>query len=595
MKRLYEYFKDTRIFFRLACSILFVFIAFIVLAVINYMNLTSERQDAVFNMIRQSNQQAIEKIDDYLIDVMNITKLPLSYKEKDMRYLNELDKFNATNKASIPFQRINESMFEDMMIYKENINSCYIYNLNGVGDYKTRDPIYGTGNVSEEAWFQEAILAAGKPIIIDTQILQNSVEKEKTIFEFGIARGIMKIESASVIGVLRINTNIDYLAQICKNIKITPNHRVMILNDNSIIYDTNTENIGKSVFEEVQSIDWKLFQTPLTLEVEKKNYLASSVISNVSDWYMVSLIPEEELFKELRATQMINLFLTCTISFITLILIFFITRQIVKPIEELVKLMKIVEEGEFNIKIEVKSRDEIGALSHSFNSMISKINNLIQEVYLEQIHQKELELQMLQAQINPHFLYNTLESISMMAIIHDDRTTSQMVTNLGSILRYSISNYNEEVTLKEEIAHLNQYIYLQKVRFEEAYKIEINIDDALNEVKILKMILQPIVENAIYHGMRNLRTGGKIIVSAYQASKEEITFEITDNGTGICKEEIEQLNDYIQGKNDCFRSIGLKNVNKRIKLKYGEDCGVVVRHHSQVGTIVSVSINITHT
>ena len=249
--------------------------------------------------------------------------------------------------------------------------------------------------------------------------------------------------------------------------------------------------------------------------------------------------------------------------------------------------MKLVEKGDFDVKIDFTNRDEIGQLAKTFNNMTKRINKLINEVYVDKVKTKELELQMLQYQINPHFLYNTLESIQMMSIINDDEETSKMVYALGKILRYGISKKHEIVTIKEELSNLNDYIMLQKVRFEDIYEININVDSSLNEIKMIKLILQPIVENAIYHGLQNRTSGGVINVLGY-IKNSKVIFEISDNGIGMDANLTTRLNEYINDLNDSFNSIGLKNINKRIKLRYGDLYGIYITSEYGNGSIVTV-------
>jgi two-component system sensor histidine kinase YesM len=251
--------------------------------------------------------------------------------------------------------------------------------------------------------------------------------------------------------------------------------------------------------------------------------------------------------------------------------------------------MKLIEKGDFKVKIKYSSKDEIGKLARTFNSMARKMNNLINEVYFDKLKQKDLEVQMLQNQINPHFLYNTLESIHMMAKINKDAETSRMAVALGKILRYSINRNQERVTVREEIEHLKDYIMLQKVRFEDIFDIEVNVDESLNEKNIIKLILQPIVENAVYHGMDSVESGGKIEIIGYE-KENNIIFEVIDNGIGMDEKLVEKMNNYINDLDDTMKSIGLKNVNKRIQLHYGSEYGVKVFSKQGIGTRVQVTI-----
>jgi two-component system sensor histidine kinase YesM len=249
----------------------------------------------------------------------------------------------------------------------------------------------------------------------------------------------------------------------------------------------------------------------------------------------------------------------------------------------------MVEKGDFDAKVKIEGKDEVNQLASTFNNMTDKIKKLINEVYINKIRQKELEMQMLQNQMNPHFLYNTLESIHMMAEVNRDKEVSRMARTLGKLLRYGIGRKQEQVTVKEEVEHLEDYIMLQKVRFEDIFVITVNVDRSLYECIIIKMILQPLVENAVYHGMENRSEGGKIEVKGYK-SGEKIVFEVVDNGKGIDETQVKKLNDYINDRNNSFKSIGLKNINKRIRLYYGSLYGVEITSKIGIGTILKVIV-----
>lgn len=212
-----------------------------------------------------------------------------------------------------------------------------------------------------------------------------------------------------------------------------------------------------------------------------QKYLINSVSSSNANWKLVRLLPEKALYSNVLGIQ--NRMLLLTLIFILLSLILSITTayNITKPLKKLIATMNIVEKGDLSIRFKVKYKDEIGRLGRNFNQMIRKIDNLINTIYLSQIKKKEVELNALQAQINPHFIYNTLESIRMMAKLNDDNDTAKMALILGKLLRYSMNAGNKIVTIKDEIEHLDNYLILQNFRFKDKLHLVVNIDQALLE------------------------------------------------------------------------------------------------------------------
>ncbi len=578
---------DIPIFNRLTIIIILVFFAIFLLSYTNFSTFTKDKRQTTLNMVNQTNHQAISKIDDYIADLSNITKFPLTHKYNDISYLRELEAFEEDGISSMTFQKLNEQMFNDILGYKESLNSCFIFNTSGKADYKVEIPIYQAFNPSQEDWFLETIKKFGKPNIVRTYELPYVVKKNSPHYVFGISRGIVRFETSTVIGVLLVNTDIDYLRKVCDNMKVSNDERIVILDGDYTIYDTKEDNIAKTARDDIKALHSAGENKIKKVEMDGQELWISSINSSYTGWHIIRLIPTKDLFSDLESMQRSTVLLSAIILIFTVLVILLISRQIVNPIKKLQMLMKLAETGNFDNPINIHSHDEIGSLAHSFNSMIQKINSLIQEVYLEQIKQGETELQMLQSQINPHFLYNTLESISMMATINDDDTTSEMAADLGTILRYGISKDKSIVTVAEEIRILEKYIRLQGIRFHDAYKVELSIDTAILEHEMIKLILQPIVENAIYHGMSTIRKGGLIVVKGYEADGL-LHFTVSDNGKGMNEEQTASLNGYINDENNNFKSIGLRNVNKRIKLRYGEAYGIRITSQLDNGTTVMV-------
>lgn len=233
------------------------------------------------------------------------------------------------------------------------------------------------------------------------------------------------------------------------------------------------------------------------------------------------------------------------------------------------------------------SGDELSEFATSFNHLTSEIEQLIAEGYQKDIAMVNTEMQMLRQQINPHFLYNTLESIRAAARLKGEDELGEMAFLLAQTLRYGVLWEDGMVLLEREMQHLEDYIRLQKIRYQGTVQFHVLVDKALYTQNVIRLFLQPIVENALYHGINSRPQGGEITVLGFDDG-EDLVFQIIDNGIGMEPAMLEDLNQYINGKNDKFRSIGLKNVNRRIQLFYGERYGVHIEAKAGRGTIVNV-------
>jgi two-component system sensor histidine kinase YesM len=598
MKKIVDFIRNLSIVVKFTLIILLAFVLLSGSILISANLYTKERLATYYDVHSSNNKQLLDKIDSYISDISNVTKIPLTYKINDTTYMSLLSDFNETGNNSYEFQRQNEQIFEQIMTYKNEVNSCYIFNTKGDGDYKVKYAIYAPFDPTGESWFEETIDRFGKPVFVKTYELPHIVNDHlKPVYVFGIARGIVQLKTGSVIGVLLVNTEVKYLEKLCKEISIGKNQRILIMNGNYCIYDTKNEFTANNVptHNAIMSVPQQTQDSFFQLDMDGTKCYSSSLFSDKFGLRIVSIAPADDLLGGLTKIQFTNFLQLILIIFVILLITLFAIRKVVSPITLLSSMMRMAEDGDFSNHVRFDTRDEVGKLAISYNSLIDKINSLIKEVYIEKINSNELELQMLQSQINPHFLYNTLESISMMAAINDDDVTSDMAASLGSILRYSISDLNASVSLWDEINHIKQYVSLLEYRFKNQYQLRIDIPTTLYSFQMPKLILQPVIENAIYHGMRSIRTGGLIVVSARKTDRNTLTISVTDNGAGIPEDKLHDLNAYINEENNDFDSIGLRNVNKRIKLfckadKKNTGIGVKIENAPAGGTCVIISL-----
>ncbi|WP_026507663.1 cache domain-containing sensor histidine kinase [Butyrivibrio sp. MC2013] len=593
MKKIKELYSHLSITVRFTLIIVLAFILLASSILFSAGLYTKEKLASYRDIVESNNNQLLDKADSYISDIANVTKIPLTYKENDMTYMSLLSDFNKSGNASYEFQRQNEQIFEQIMMYKSDVNSCFIFNNEGNGDYKVKYAIYTPFDPTGEEWFLKAVEGFGKPVFVKTYELPEVVnEKLRPLYVFGIARGIVMLRSGSVIGILLVNTDVSFFRKLCDDVKLSDGHRFLIMKDDYCIYDSAELLTASDIPEQsvISTIADKSGAELYKCSIDGITSYAGSVSSDTFGLRIISIIPSDELLGGISRIRISGFIQLLLIIFAVLMLTYIAIRKVVKPITLLSSMMKVAESGDYTAHVKIDGSDEIARLADSYNSLIDKTDSLINEVYLEKIAANEMELQMLQAQINPHFLYNTLESISMMAIINDDDTTADMAATLGSILRYSISDLNKPVSLGDEVSHIKSYIQLLEYRFKKQYSFELDIPAMLYSVPTPRLILQPVVENAIYHGMNSVREGGLVKVSAVRTGENALDITVTDNGIGMDRDMLDNLNDYINEKNDLFKSIGLRNVNRRIKLFCGKDAGLFVYNAEGGGTKVVIRL-----
>lgn len=276
-------------------------------------------------------------------------------------------------------------------------------------------------------------------------------------------------------------------------------------------------------------------------------------------------------------------------------------RNIVKPVTNLYKVTERVAEGDFTARAESTGDEELRKLNNCFNSMTEQIGTLVENTRLEQINLRKTELKLLQAQINPHFLYNTLDTIIWLSEAGEKKQVIDMVTSLSDFFRTTLSQGRDFVTIREEELHIRSYLEIQKFRYADILDYEIDFPKELEGYTTLKLTLQPLVENALYHGIKYKRTRGLIRVTAEKTADRNILFTVTDDGIGMTEEELDKLRKLIRGEaplsapreetpGDQGHGIGLRNVNERIRLNYGDGYGITVESVYGEGTVMKVLI-----
>lgn len=312
---------------------------------------------------------------------------------------------------------------------------------------------------------------------------------------------------------------------------------------------------------------------------------------SVSGLILCEVLPLENIALNPQATQAtIGLvFLSSIIIGLSLSLLF--TRYLTRPIVRLIEHMDVISSGDFNRNPAIESNDELGIIGRQINEMSAHVSALMENRIRDEQEKMNLEIKMLQAQINPHFLYNTLDSIKWIATMQHSTGIVRVVSALSSLLKNMAKGFNEKVTVRQELDFLDNYITIEKIRYIELFDVDIKVDDpVLYDAAIIKLTLQPLVENSIFSGIEPSGKPGLIQIHIY--SREQVLYiSIRDNGVGISKENIDRmLTDTSRVTKHYMSGIGLPNVDRRIKLVYGQEYGLAIDSEVGVYTCVTVSL-----
>ena len=312
--------------------------------------------------------------------------------------------------------------------------------------------------------------------------------------------------------------------------------------------------------------------------------------SEITGWTIVGCMNMAELLKSSKEANNIYVMTAIVLVVIAMLISSFIARSITLPIQKLRDSMERVQEGDFKAAddLVIPSQNEIGSLTTSFNVMTHKIEDLMAQNVHEQELKRKSELKALQSQINPHFLYNTLDSIIWMAEGKKNEEVVLMTASLARLLRQSISNEDEVVPIANEVEYARGYLTIQKMRYKDKLEFQIEVDSSILYIPLIKLVLQPIIENAIYHGLKYKESKGLLIVKGFMKDGNAV-LQVIDDGVGMDEETLAHIYDKHK-VNYHSNGVGVYNVQKRLKLYYGEDYGITYTSELGKGTTATITI-----
>ncbi|WP_336785536.1 sensor histidine kinase [Paenibacillus sp. MMO-177] len=518
-----------------------------------------------------TNAKQISETLHFIMNDVNTVSLNLIQNQTIASYLNTEDARKRELLSKL-LALLNEQMFNKPYMF-----SIYLEDLSGDGVDNR-----GAINVVTEAMSKKTKALAGKESwYYDTLNVQN-----KPVKVISMVRQLRDMNQISrQTGLVKINILESSIRSLYKT-KLQPGSLFYLLDENGVILSAlNDEDIGT----ELDSGQFKLASKRnnegyYNTNVGGESYLAIYYRLEDWDWEIVELTPNAWIAKPGNVIKWVTVYSILIGLLICGVFIALFASRVLKPLKQIKGLMKQVERENFNLEMKVTGNDEIASLARSFNQMSHRLNELINEVHVSNIKQKEAELKVLEEQINPHFLYNTLDLIYWMSRMEQAFETSTMINSLSQLFRIGLNRGSRYTTVAKEVEHIRHYIQIQQKRYEETITFTIEVADDTLACPVTKMVLQPIVENAIRHGIEAQGGNGRVAI-VIDHEGDELIYRVSDDGAGTDETIIQaRLRDAVSEET----GLGLRNIHDRIRLNYGSRFGVEFHSELHRGTTVTV-------
>lgn len=554
-------------------------------------------KETILSNMYRTTRSIGRNIEEMYHEMEENTKYLYTVQEEDYGYLYEIleDRDISANKKSA----IITEMLKDILYMNQYIDHVFFILPDGQEYSVMRPPEAMTDTKKLQEWYEKNFQEKERSMqMLPVHLSDYYVGSKKE--NFTAARNIMNtrtIQSASqeILGTLYIDISSEYLDGIINETKLEEGSQIYIV-------DKAKEEIAYNPYssEKVEHREeFKKYLSYMSPDHQYmrvgENYYIYSEVPN-TNWIVVECIPTYNLENSYQKIRNITLTVMGFSVLLLTIIYYFYSKKTNKPIKDLKIAMERIQKGDLDTRVQVGNNDEIGFLANGLNQMTLELQNHIQKVYIAEIRQREAEIEALKTQIEPHYLYNTLDVIRMTAITKDDKETAEMIDGLSGQLKYLIGGARDMVTLQAELDSVRNYFKIIKIRYENRFSLEVDVPEELLELKVPQLILQPVVENAVKHGLKPKEEGEGVVAIQGMKSEDRLEITVMDNGIGMTEEKMAYVQklldsqDTVKHAKSKSASIGLKNVYDRIKLIFGDTYSMEISSFEGIGTIVKYKL-----
>ena len=569
-------------------SVIFATVAFLVLSAVVIVTGVSMRftNNSIFENSSEYThtiiQQMNQNIDSYIDYMENIAYLISSSEDvQDYLFDDDIDiegRYRILNHFDTILDRRS-----DIRIVGIIIKNCRLLINDG------KKSVNSDLDLNTQEWYTQALDSPEGPMLTSSHV-QHIISGERP-WVITLSRGIRDREgSGEKEGVFFIDLNYSAISELCDQSTVGTKGYAFILDARgNIVYHPQQQQLYNELQTENISLIMDTEDDTVLTGTGSNGKLYSISRSDKTGWTVVDCTNVRELLSKSRQAQSIYVLTAVILVIVALLFSRFMARSITLPIQKLRDSMKKVQEGDFSVSdVVVDSDNEIGSLTKSFDVMTHRIQELMEQNVHEQEEKRKSELKALQSQINPHFLYNTLDSIIWMAEGRKYEEVVLMTASLARLLRQSISNEDEVVPIANEVEYAKGYLTIQKMRYKDKLEFQIDVDPSILHIPLIKLVLQPIIENAIYHGLKYKESKGLLIIKGFMKDGNAV-LQVIDDGVGMSEETLAHIYDRHK-VNYHSNGVGVYNVQKRLKLYYGEDYGITYESAEDKGTTATITI-----